>query len=55
MLYAILLDTLPTDGETAVTTVNLLFKISWIGKQYVAKHYVTICSYLLLLRFLLQR
>ena len=55
MLYAILLDTFPTDGETAVTTVNLLFKISWIGKQYVAKHYVTICSYLLLLHFLLQR
>lgn len=35
MLYAILLDMFPTDEETGKITVNLLFKISWIGKQYV--------------------
>lgn len=35
MLYAILLDMFPTDEEAGKITVNLLFKISWIGKQYV--------------------
>ena len=35
MLYALLLEMFPTDWESAVTTVSLLFKISWIGKQYV--------------------
>lgn len=36
MLRAILLDMFPTDWGTAITTINLLFKISWIGGWCVA-------------------
>ena len=53
MLYAVLLDMFPTDWETGITTINLLFKISWIGKQYVK--YVTIYSFLIILVLLFQR
>ena len=40
MLNAILLDMFPTDWETGITAINLLYDISWIGKQYVAR-----CNY----------
>ena len=41
MLYTILLDMFPGDWDTRITTINLLLKISWIGRQYV------VCTYML--------
>ena len=35
MLHTIVMNMFPVDLETGVTTLDLLYKISWIGKQYV--------------------